>query len=72
MIYLSDLKKKYKIALIHNPRHFYQNSFWIEKAENGQLCLMGHSRNKKKNFRKVAILKLRQETIGEKIWRDFT
>lgn len=64
MLYLSDIKKRFKVSFVHNPDGFFQNSFWIEQAPNGQMLLMGNSRNKKKNFKKVAILKKKEKKIG--------
>ncbi len=57
--FITTLEKKYKICLIHNPRHFYPNRFYIEE-ESGKKYLMGYSipfNGKKSQVKKVALLK---------------
>lgn len=59
-IYLDKLGKKYKIVYLHNLKHFYLNSLWIEDLPNGDKLLCANprlSRNNRKNFHRVAILK---------------
>lgn len=54
---LDEIKEKYRLGLVHNPNHFYPNSFEIE--EDGiRLILTGRVKGHiKKGFRIVAILK---------------
>lgn len=44
-------------AYVHNPKHFYSNSFQVEKDLKGRKVVTGKSRNKHKNFKIVCILK---------------
>jgi hypothetical protein len=59
-LYLEKLHKKYKVIYLHNLKHFYLNSLWIEDLPNGDKLLCANprmNRNNRKNFHRVAILR---------------
>jgi hypothetical protein len=59
-LYLDKLHKKYKVIYLHNPKHFFLNSLWIEDLPNGDKLLCAHARltrNNRKNFTRLALLK---------------
>jgi hypothetical protein len=59
-LYLEKLHRKYKVVYLHNPKHFYLNSLYIEDLPNGDklLCATPRlSRNNRKNFHRLALLK---------------
>lgn len=58
-MFLYQVERNYRIAWIHNPKHFYQNSFQIEEID-GRKTLVGTCRDKTKNYHKVGILKPKQ------------
>ncbi len=70
-VYLNGIAKKYKIKFIHNPKHFFMNSLFIETKENGQKVLCGKARPGHKNFHTLAVLKPilteKQEVIVQSI-----
>lgn len=55
-MYLSQIQKKYKISYIHNPKHFYLNSLYIDVDMLGRKILCGKSRPHHKNYHVLAIL----------------
>lgn len=59
-LYLDKLHKKYKVIYVHNPKHFYLNTLYIEELPNGDKLLCAQprmTRNNRKNFHRLAILK---------------
>lgn len=58
----TGLKKKYRIVYLHNPKHFYLNNISIEDLPNGDKLVTAPprlSRNNRKNFTRLALLKLK-------------
>lgn len=56
---LKQIEKLYSISFIHNPKHFFGNSFEVQEID-GRKVLTGKarlSRNNNKNFKFVGILK---------------
>lgn len=58
-LYLSQLHRKYKIIYLHNPKHFFLNTLYIENQPNGQKLLCAYPRPHHKRFHRVALLKPR-------------
>lgn len=59
-IELDRLHKKYRVIYLHNPKHFFLNSLYIEELPNGDKLLCANprlSRNNRKNFHRLALLK---------------
>lgn len=56
-LYLSKLEKKYKIVYLHNPKHFFLNTLFIENLSDGRKLLCAYPRPHNKNFHRLAILK---------------
>lgn len=59
-IELDRLHKKYRVIYLHNPKHFFLNSLYIEDLPNGDKLLCANprmSRNNRKNFHRLALLK---------------
>lgn len=54
---MSQLTKKYKVVYLHNPKHFFLNSLYIEDLPNGQKLLCANPRPHSKQFHRLAILK---------------
>lgn len=64
-LYIHSLERKYRVIYVHNPKHFYLNSLWIEDLPNGDKLLCANprlSRNNVKNFHRLAILKKKKTT----------
>lgn len=64
-IYLEKLERKYRVVYLHNPKHFYLNSLWIEDLPNGDKLLCANprlSRNNRKNFHRLALLKKKKKS----------
>lgn len=53
---LDDAIGKFRAAFVHNPRHFYSNSFERTFDNRGRKVVRGRSRGRK-NFKIVCILK---------------
>jgi len=49
-----------RIAYRHNPKHFYQNSFQVEKIGGRRLIVARVKRRCNKRFRIVGILKVKK------------
>jgi len=56
---LDQIPKEYRLAVIHNPKQFYPNSFGIEGAGQRLLLVGRVKRHLKKGYRIVGILKRR-------------
>ncbi len=49
--------KSYRVGLRHNPKHFYANSFQIERQERRLVLVAVVKRHVGKRFRIVGVLK---------------
>lgn len=56
-LYLSQLEKKYRIVYLHNPKHFFLNTLYMEKLPNGNKLLCAYPRPHSKQFHRLALLK---------------
>jgi len=66
---LDQLPKEYRLACIHNPRHFYPNSFEVE-ANGPRLLVVGRvKKHLRKGYRLVAVLKPKR--VNTTSWDDW-